>query len=130
MLLSDQSDDPTILTLENLVTKAKKASQTATSKITNINQWTTAFTIYLSKLSHQFRGRVRAQELLAYMSMIQDETQTHKGLGWCIYKFRCKAALNLTVNWLNIDQQLRLKIFTTSPDTLTRQYPIFFKWTA
>ena len=79
----------------------------------------------MSVITHQFPGR--AQELLNYMSLIRHAAQTHRGLGWCIYdhKFRCKAALNPSLNWSLIDQQLWLIIFTTSPDILIQQYPFF-----
>ncbi len=79
----------------------------------------------MSVITHQFPGR--AQELLNYMSLIRHAAQTHRGLGWCIYdhKFRCKAALNPSLNWSLIDQQLWLMIFTTSPDILIQQYPFF-----
>ena len=62
--------------------KGQKASQ-PTSKITNIEQWTTAFTTYMSVMTRQFPGR--AQELLNCMSLIRHAAQTHRGLGWCIY---------------------------------------------
>ena len=109
----NNSEEPTIVTLENLVIKVKKASQ-PTSKITNIEQWTTAFTTYMSVMTRQFPGR--AQELLNCMSLIRHAAQTHRGLGWCIYdhKFRCKAALNPSLDWSLIDQQLWLMICTTS----------------
>ena len=73
----------------------------------------------MSVFIHQFPRR-RAQELLQYMTLIRHAAQTHRGLGWCIYdhKFRRKAALNLTLDWSVIDQQLWLMIFTTSPETL------------
>ncbi len=124
MLTGNQPDEPIILTLKNSVIKAKKASQ-PTARITDIEQWTTAYTLYMSVMTHQFPGR--AQELPQYMSLICHAAQTHRGLGWCIYdhKFRCKAALNLSLDWSIIDQQLWLMIFTIAPDTLARQYPIF-----
>ncbi|CAB3980493.1 gag [Paramuricea clavata] len=124
MSFSNTSEEPIILTLENSVIKAKKASQ-PTARITEIEQWTTAFTVYMSVMTHQYPGR--AQELLQYMSLIRHAAQTHRGLGWCIYdhKFRCKAALNPSMTWSMIDQQLWLMIFTTSPDMLVQHYPIF-----
>ena len=76
--------------------KAKKAPNSL-AKITDIDQWTTAFTIYMSVFTHQFPSR--AQELLQYMTLIRHAAHTHRGLGWCIYdpKFRRKAAHNLTL---------------------------------
>lgn len=124
MSSSTHFDEPMILTLENSVIKAKKASQPS-ARITDIDQWTTAFTTYMSVMVHKFPGR--SQELLHYMSLIRHAAHNHRGLGWCIYdhKFRCKAALNLSLDWSVIDQQLWLMIFTTSPDVLSQQYPLF-----
>ena len=120
MSIDNHSEEPIILTHENSVIKAKKAMQ-PTSRITNIEQWTTAFTIYTSVMTHQFSDR--SQELLSDMSLIRHAAQTHRGLGWCVYdhKFRCKAALNPGLNWSLIDQQLWLMIFTTSPDISVQQ---------
>ena len=124
MSVSNQPEEPIVLTLENSVINAKKASQ-PTARITDIEQWTTAFSIYISVMTHQFPGR--AQELLHYMSLIRHAAQTQPGLGWCIYdhKFRCKAALNPSLDWSAIDQQLWLMIFNISPDMLALQYRIF-----
>ena len=47
------SEESMILTLENSVIKAKKAPNSL-AKITDIEQWTTAFTIYMSVFTHQF----------------------------------------------------------------------------
>ena len=76
-------------------------------------------------MTHQYP--MRAQELLQYMTLIRPAAQTDRGMGWCIYdhKFRAKAALNPTLDWSTIDQQLWLMIFTTSPDMLAQQYPVF-----
>ena len=117
-------DEPLILTLENSALKVKKSSP-ASQKITSIEQWTTAFTIYMSALTHKFPSR--SQDLLQYMSLIRHAAQTHQGLGWCVYdhKFRRKAALNPSLKWSEIDQQLWLLIFTISPETLRREYPLF-----
>jgi hypothetical protein len=61
MSFSNASEEPIILTLENSVIKAKKASQ-PTARITEIELRRTAFTIYMSVMTHQYPGR--AQELL------------------------------------------------------------------
>ena len=116
--------EPVVLTLENSIIRVKK-SNPPTQKITNIEQWTTAFTTYMGVLTSKFPGR--SQELLQYMSLIRHAAQTHRGLGWCIYdhKFRRKAALNATLKWSEIDQQLWLCIFTVSPEMLRREYPLF-----
>ena len=117
-------EDSVVLTLENSIIKVKKANQ-PTQKITDIEQWTTAFTIYMGVLTSKFP--TRSQELLQYMSLIRYASQTHRGLGWCIYdhKFRRKAAVNTSFNWSEIDQQLWLCIFTIPPEILRREYPLF-----
>ena len=79
MSTNNHSDEPMILTLENSVIKVKKASQ-PTSRITDIEQWTTAFTVYMSVMSHKFPGR--GQELINYLSLVRHAAQTRRGLGW------------------------------------------------
>ena len=76
---AQHSEESMILTLEYSGIKAKKAPNSL-AKITDIEQWTTAFTIYMSVFTHQFPSR--AQELLQYMNLIRHATQTHRGLGW------------------------------------------------
>ena len=64
------------------------------------------------------------------MTLIRHAAQCHKGGGgWCIYdiKFRRKAALNPSLNWSEIDQQLWLMIFTVPAATLREEYPFFHK---
>ena len=56
MSTGNQPDEPIILTLENSVIKAKMASQ-PTARITDIEQCTTAYTLYMSVMTHQFPGR-------------------------------------------------------------------------
>ena len=56
MSFPNASDEPIILTLENSVIKAKKASR-PTARIIDIEQWTTAFTVYMSVMTHQYPGR-------------------------------------------------------------------------
>ena len=77
--VNNQPDDAIVLTLGNSTIKAKKASQ-LTTRITNIEQWTTAFTIYMSVMTHQYP--TRAQELLQYMSLIRSPCSSYPpGLG-------------------------------------------------
>ena len=88
-----------ILTLENSVIKAKKAPNSL-QKITDIEQWTTAFTTYTSVFTHQYP--CWAQELLQYVTLIFEDhpiTRYHP-------EFRRKAALNLTLDWSVTDQQI------------------------
>ena len=65
---------PVVLTLENSVVKVKRATN-----VTEIEQWTTVLTTYMSVFTHEFPNR--AQELLQYMSIIRHAAQCHRGLG-------------------------------------------------
>ena len=112
--------------MENSVIKVSKKAHSSTS-ITDIEQWTTAFSTYMSIFIRKFP--LRSQELLQYMSIIRYPAQFHKGLGWCIYdfKFRQKASLDKSLVWSRINQQLWLMIFTVAPSVLREEYPVFFQ---
>ena len=104
--LHDEEDN-LVLSLENSVVKvSKKSKQTASTPITDIEQWTTAFTSYMSVLIDKLP--TRSQELLQYVSLIRYAARVHKGLGWAIYdfKFRQKASVNKSINWSVVDTQL------------------------
>ena len=60
-------DDNLVLTLDNSVVRVSKKAKTSTS-ITEIEQWTTAFTTYMSVFTQKFPQR--SQELLQYLSLI------------------------------------------------------------
>ncbi|XP_068689791.1 uncharacterized protein [Montipora foliosa] len=123
--LSEFNDeDNLVLTLDNSVVRVSKKANTSTS-ITEIEQWTTAFTTYMSVFTHKFPQR--SQELLQYLSLIRYAARVHRGLGWAIYdyKFRQQAGQNKTRVWSEIDQQLWLKIFTVAPSVLKEEYPLF-----
>ena len=108
-------DEPLTLTLENSVIRVKKA--TATS-ITNIEEWTSAFTAYMSVVISKHPSR--AAELLEYLSLVRYAAKYHRGLGWCVYdvKFRKKAAAKKFIKWSTIDSQQRLKTFTVAPSLM------------
>ena len=63
-LFNITDEQPVMLTLENFVIKVKPANQSTTTA-TDIEQWTTAFTTYMSVFTHAFPNR--AQELLQYI---------------------------------------------------------------
>ena len=86
-------EDNLVLTLDNSVVRVSKKAKTSTS-IPDIEQWTTAFTTYMSVFTQKFPQR--SQELLQYLSLIRYGARVHKGLWWAIYdyKFRQKAAQN------------------------------------
>ena len=115
-----------MLSLDNSVIKVSKKTKPSRS-ITDVEQWTTAFTMYLSVFTDKFS--LRSQELLQYLSLIRYAARVHKGLGWVIYnyKLRQKASKNKSLVWSIIDSQLWLSIFTLSPAVLGEEYPLFFK---
>ena len=123
-LFHTNDDQPVTLTVDNSTIKIKSSTPSCTS-ITEIEQWTTAFTFYMSVFAHEFLNRV--QELLQYMTIICHAAHCHKGVGWCIYDimFRRKAALDKSLDWSVIDQELWLMIFTVPPASLREEFPLF-----
>ena len=121
-VLNPSQDEPLTLTLENSVIKINKAKATS---ITDITEWTTAFTAYMGVLISKFPHR--ASELLEYMSLMRYAARYHRGLGWCVYdvKFRQKAAANKTSKWSTIHSQLWLKTFTIAPSLLKEDISVF-----
>ena len=67
-LFNTTDEQPVMLTLENPVIIVKPSNQSTTT-VTDIEQWTTAFTTYMSVFTHAFPDR--AQEVLQYMSIIR-----------------------------------------------------------
>ena len=121
-VLNPSQDERLTLTLENSVIKINKAKATS---ITDITEWTTAFTAYMRVLISKFPHR--ASELLEYMSLMRYAARYHRGLGWCVYdiKFRQKAAANKTSKWSTIDSQLWLKTFMVAPLLLKEDISVF-----
>ena len=121
-VLNPSQDEPLTLTLENSVIKINKAKATS---ITDITEWTTAFTAYMRVLISKFPHR--ASELLEYMSLMRYAARYHRGLGWCVYdiKFWQKAAANKTSKWSTIDSQLWLTTFTVAPSLLKEDISVF-----
>ena len=70
-------EDNLLLTLDNSVVRVSKKAKTSTC-ITEIEQWSTAFTTYMSVFTHKFP--LRSQELLQYLSLIRYAARVHKGL--------------------------------------------------
>jgi len=62
-----EQEDNLVLTLDNSVVRVSKKSKSASS-ITDIEQWTTAFTSYMSVFTYKFPQR--SQELLQYLGLI------------------------------------------------------------
>ena len=118
--------EPLTLTMENSIVNVSKKAKSSTS-ITDIEQWTTAFSTYMSIFIRKYP--LRSQELLQYMSIIRYAAQFHKGIGWCFYdfKFRQRASLDKSLISSEINQQLWLMIFTVAPSVLREEYPLFSK---
>lgn len=118
-----QPEEPITLTLDN---STIKVSRNSTIPISEIEDWTTAFTSYMSVFIQKFPSR--APEFLEYMKLIRYASQFHKGVGWAIYdhKFRQKLSQDKTLNWAIIDSHLWLQIFTVPPSSLREQYSSFF----
>ena len=74
-VLNPSQDEPLTLTLQNSVIKVNKAKATS---ITDITEWTTAFTAYMGVIISKFPHR--ASELLEYMSLIRYAAKYHRGL--------------------------------------------------
>ena len=115
-------DEPLTLTLENSVIRVNKARATS---ITDIEEWTTAFTAYMSVIINKFPSR--SAELLEYLSLIRYGAKYYWGLGWCVYdiKFRQKAASNKSLVWSAIDSQLWLKTFTVAHSLMKEEIGVF-----
>jgi hypothetical protein len=116
-------EEPLTLTVENSVIKLSHSNKT--TSITNIDEWTSAFSAYMSVIIS--KSPERAAELLEYMSLIRYAAKYHQGLGWCVYdiKFRQKAANNKALKWSLIDSQLWLKTFTVSPSRMKEEIVFF-----
>ena len=113
--LTASHEEPLTLTLDNSVIKVTKPKG---SSLTDIGEWTTAFSAYMGVVITKCPSR--AAELLEYMSLIRYAAKYHRGLGWCVYdiKFRQKAAVNKSLLWSVIDSQLWLKTFTVAPSLM------------
>ena len=115
-------DETLTLSLENSVIRVNKAKATS---ITNIEEWTSAFTAYMSVIISKHPNR--AAELLEYLSLIRYAAKYLRGLGWCVYdvKFRQKAAAHKSIKWSVIDSQLWLKTFTVAPSLMKEDIGFF-----
>ena len=92
-------EDKFVLFLENSVVKvSKKTKAKAPNLITDIEQWTTAFTYYMRVLTQKYP--TRSQKLLQRVSVVRYAVRVDKGLGWAIYdfKFRQKANVNKSID--------------------------------
>ena len=95
------------------------------SVIRGVEEWTSAFTAYLSVIIRKHPSR--AAELLEYLSLIRYAAKYHRGLGWGVYDvtFRQKAAANKFIKWSTIDTQLWLKTFTVAKSFMKEELGFF-----
>lgn len=82
--------------------------KTQNSKILNIEQWTTAFTIFISIFCKVHLHRF--QELLKYMHTIRLGASRSSSMGWKTYdeQFRLRKALDPNSSWGSVDTELWL----------------------
>lgn len=73
------------------------------TSITNIEEWTTAFTAYMTVIIDEHP--IRAAELLEHLSLIRYAAKYHRGLGWSVYdiKFHQEAAAKNSIKWSVIE---------------------------
>lgn len=104
-------DDNLTLPVENSAIKVTKKRKSIPYKITEIEQWTTAFTTYMSVFTYKYP--LRAQEFLQYLSLIRYAAKVHKGLRWAIYDHKCqqKASLDKSLVWSQIDSEFVANYF-------------------
>ena len=66
--------------------------------ITNIEDWTSYFSIYMAVLVQKYP--FKAAELIQYLNLIGYAARYSHGLEWCIYdhKFRMRLSLNKSLS--------------------------------
>ena len=117
----DNEDTLEILLNSNiLMTKQPKRKL-----ITNIEEWSTAFSMYMAVMVEQFPKR--SLELIEYFRIIRYAANSTPGLAWVVYdnQFRIQAANDHDIYWGSIDMQLWVKFFCVSPSRLREEYDIF-----
>ena len=99
--------------------------QTKRKLITNIGEWSTAFSTYMAVVVEQFPQR--SLELIEYFRIIRYAGNFTPGLAWVVYdhQFRTQAANDHDIYWGSIDMQLWVKLFCVSPSRLREEYDIF-----
>ena len=68
-------------------------------KITSIEKWLDAFTIFSSALVSIYPSH--AATLIAYQQLIRDAARKFPGMAWYVYEVECgrRASHNLSLNW-------------------------------
>ena len=111
-LLEKEEDD--LLGVNDEGRVVKKKERKPKSDLT-IDQWTTAFMVYMSVYLQHHDNEL--QPMLAYQEMVRGLAREHRGDAWARYdlEFRSRKEADPTRSWRTIDNQLWLQLFTQSP---------------
>ena len=117
----DNEDTLEILLNSSILT----TKQTKRKLITDIEEWSTAFSTYMAVVVEQFPQR--SLELIEYFRIIRYAANSTPGLAWVVHdhQFRTQAANDHDIYWGSIDMQLWVKLFCVSPSRLREEYDIF-----
>ena len=115
---SDFSGRTVELSFQNQILRTKPVRP---KPITNIEEWSTAFSTYMAVIVEKFPNR--ALELIEYLRLIRYAASHSPGLGWVAYdhQFRTQAANNKDIYWGTMDMQLWVKIFCVSASRLREE---------
>ena len=92
------------------------------SPVTSIEEWTSAFMIYMSVYLEVHMNR--AIEMLKYMDIVRSAANQFTGQGWRTYdiQFRLKQAMNPAHSWAQIDSELWLRVLLTPQPPMSSGY--------
>ena len=87
-------------------------------KVTSIDRWLDAFTIYSSVILYSYPSR--GVDLISYQQLIRESARKFPGMAWYVYdvEFRRWASHNLFKKWGERDVQLYLDTFTGLPKSI------------
>ena len=124
MSLASENDgnDVSFVLGPNQELKLKKNNRKV--EISNISDWTLAFTTYMKVVLEKFPHR--SHKLINYLDIIQDAARYQRSFTWLIYDrlFRYKASNNKSINWGVRDNKLWIRLSTMSQEQLMVDYPM------
>jgi hypothetical protein len=107
-------DKPTTITVErNMFNKPQLAFQEHSKKIKTLDQWITAFSIYMTIYCQKYQDAVG--DLMKYMETVREIARDDGQWLKYVQKFR-KSKCQLRVSWANMHQELWLKAMHKTPD--------------
>ena len=123
--LKGTNDESLFLAVNNDSTLKVEKRANNKKKISNIEEWTTAFNLFMKIFVDKFPSK--ASELISYMGLIRYAAFYHQSLGWYLYdqKFRHKVSNDKSLNWGAVDIQLWMMIFTVNQEKLMAEQPLF-----